>query len=114
MSPWEKLAQVTEGGTVEVEIVDFENSTQTDSETPQTISGEVTRKNETANYTCGEVRTAVTIEDPREDGCIIDLGDTSKNRLFPGGVNKKYTKAWRPRMSKRRKLLGRIESCTIK
>jgi hypothetical protein len=50
----------------------------------------------------------VVIGDPRDDGCIVDCGDTSHNKLTGGFRSYTYLKAWRPRRGKDRLLLGKV------
>lgn len=113
MSTWDQLDGLSEGDEVSVHIVDFENSMPKD-ENPRTLDGEVTRVQRDVNHAAGEVQTVVTVGDPWDGGCHIDLGDTAENKAT-GGANKsrKYAKAWRPRTRKRRRLLGRVDNVEV-
>lgn len=102
------LLSVEEGDSASVHIEDFENTRWPKEANPRTISGEVNRVKEDVGHSAGEIQRSVVIGDPRDDGCIVDCGDTAENNLTGGGSAYKYLKAWRPRPGKDRLLLGRV------
>lgn len=110
---YETLLSVGEGDTVSVRIDDFENTRYPREENPRTISGEVSNVKEDVGRSAGEIQRCVVIGDPRDDGCIIDCGDTGENKMTGWGRSQKYLKAWRPRRGKDRLLLGRVTDADV-
>lgn len=106
---WRTLNAIEEGEHVAVRIDDFENTTYPKEANPRTISGEVTRIKTDVGHSAGEIVRSVVIGDPRDDGVVVDLGDTSLNTMVSGRPTQRYyAKAWRPRPGKDRLLLGRV------
>lgn len=108
MGAWARLMMVEGGDEITVEVDDFDNTRHPKEQNPREISGTVKNVAEDVNYAAGEIQRVVTIGNPWEDGCNIDVGDTSENNLTGGHNRKLYTKAWRPRTGKDRILLGKI------
>lgn len=114
MTYHDKLLDVEEGQSIKVRVVDFENTSYPKEDNPRDIEGEVEKVNEDISHSAGEIQRVITIGDVWDEGCKIDVGDTSKNQLVSTTGNpRKYTKVWRPRAGKDRNLLGEVESVTI-
>lgn len=111
---WESLTKLMEGQEVTVHIVDFDNTNFPKDANPREITGEVVNIKGDVGHSAGEIERTVTIGNPWEGGCHIDVGDTAENKLT-GGTNSpyKYTKAWRPRAGKDRLLLGKVHKVEL-
>lgn len=118
----DKLVCVEEGDSIEVRVVDFENTRYPKDNNPRTIEGKVENINEDVSHSAGEVQRVITIGDVWDEGCKIDVGNTSKNQLAGGSNNprkyvwrprRKYTRVWRPRSGKDRVLLGKVKQVII-
>lgn len=111
---WETLESATEGSEMAVHIVDFENTNWPKDENPRWIVGEVVNVKEDVKRQAGEVVRVVTIGNPWEDGCHIDVIDTAQNTWITGPRGRKYLKAWRPRTGKDRLLLGVVDDVELR
>lgn len=88
---WDFLMTVQEGaivslvtdGTDHTRSVSVENSVNRIIEDPGGFGGEIQR------------HIFIGPPNPRDEGLMIDMGDTSKNQLVAGGTNEKYIHAWR-------------------
>jgi hypothetical protein len=108
MTAYETLLDVEKGDTVSVTVDDFKSTQHSRKENPRSISGKVERVKEDVGHSAGEIQRSVVIGNPRDDGCIVDCGDTSQNKLTGGFRSYTYLKAWRPRHGKDCLLLGKV------
>lgn len=115
--PYDTLERMEAGDHVSVKIEPFENARSPRDETPQDITGEVVIVDENVSHSAGEILYAVYIGPHRDDGCVVDVGDTRENAMTGGHMNSPpdcyYAKAWRPRPGKDRLLLGRVTKADL-
>jgi hypothetical protein len=107
---YEQLLDLSEGDSVSIEVIDFANTRWPKEDNPRSITGTVEHVKEDVSRSAGEIQRAIVIDNPYNEGCVVDVGDMRENNLT-GGSNAqspRYTKAWRPRPGKDRLLLGRV------
>lgn len=111
---YDALLELTVGDSVMVKIDDFENTNFPKENNPREITGKVERIKKEVRNSAGEIERSVVIGNPRGGGCVIDCGDTGKNKMVTSPVSRKYNKAWRPRTrNKDRLLLGRVVDISV-